>query len=96
MSCSVELMISNFGDSPKRGILLGACFLFGARGEIEIIPCRFLGEANSPLRGNDATSEKKNEVCVGVRGVRGAAPRGVFKAEPKPPPGEKSPCPVGD
>ena len=54
----------------------------------------FLGDANSPLRGKEATSEKKNDVCVGVRGVLEVL--GVFKADPKPPPGENNPCAVGD
>ena len=62
---------------------------------MDIIPGRlFFGDANSPLRGRDATSEKKNEVCVGVCGVRGA--RGVFNAEPNPPPGENKPFEEGD
>ncbi len=88
-------MTSIFGDSPNSGILRGCTnFRLGARGDIEIMPGRlFLGEANSPLRGREATSEKKNEVCVGVRGVRGA--RGVFKADPSPP-GENKPFEEGD
>jgi hypothetical protein len=74
-----------------------------ARGEMEIMlfmpppppppPRLDLGEANSPLRGKDATSEKKNEVCVGVRGVLA---RGVLSADPNPPPGENKPLAVGD
>lgn len=72
-----------------------------ASGEIEIMlfmppppPLRFdFGDANSPLRGKEATSEKKNDVWVGVRGVRA---RGVLSADPKPPPGENKPLAVGD
>ena len=87
---------SILGDSPRSGILRGTNFRFGANGEMEIMPGRlFFGEANSPLRGRDATSEKKKDVCVGVRGVRGI-PLGVFKAEPRPPPGENRPLAVGD
>lgn len=94
-SRSAIFMTSIFGDSPSNGILRGwTNFRLGAKGEIEIMPGRlFLGDANSPFRGREATSEKKNEVCVGVRGVRGA--RGVFKAEPNPP-GENKPFDEGD
>ena len=90
---------------------LGPLRLDDASGDMHIVleytPCgppRFaallspLGDANS-FRGKLATSEKKKDVLiVGVCGVRGAAspPRGVFKSDPKPPPGEKSPLAVGD
>jgi hypothetical protein len=62
-----------------------------------LLAASLLGEANSPFRGKEATSEKKKEVLmVGVLGVLGSPPRGVFKTDPKPPPGEKSPLEDGD
>mmetsp|Transcript_2210 Transcript_2210/g.3493 ORF Transcript_2210/g.3493 Transcript_2210/m.3493 type:complete len:119 (-) Transcript_2210:1083-1439(-) len=93
------------GESPNMGIdrgLRGEKRRFDdANGDIEIMllmpplaPPRFdFGDANSPLRGKDATSEKKKDVCVGVRGVRA---RGVLSADPNPPPGENNPLAVGD
>ena len=70
-------------DNPFLGLLPGSAS-----------PC--LGV--SPLRTKLATSEKKKDVLtVGVPGVRGTSgPLGVFMMEFRPPPGEKSPLPVGD
>jgi hypothetical protein len=53
---------------------------------------------DSDPRGNAATSEKKKDVLVtvGVWGVLGAPPLGVFIIDPKPPPGEKRPLAEGE
>jgi hypothetical protein len=101
-----NIPISSFGDFGDRTPPFA---LWDESGEMQImllVPrlLRFssdplLGEVNSDPRGKPATSEKKNEVLltVGVCGVRGMPPFGVFNIDPKPlTPGENRPFAEGE
>lgn len=98
--------MSSFGDFGDKTLEMPAFALCEESGEIQIMLLaprllRFsnaplLGEVNSDPRGKPATSEKKNDVLltVGVCGVRGMPPFGVFTIDPRP--GEKRPFADGE